>query len=167
MIWWNYLLVSAISFLLGFIIDLGYLHWRGHKIVMPFISASSRNFTIAAIVFSLIALMTVVNVSNSQEESAECNRQFREALKYNTEVTAEQRDLNNRAADISADRRVLLDKTFVDIGTAIGDPVKVRQVIGDYNVRAAGLAREYDRLIAQRQALDRNRKPYPEPECGR
>lgn len=167
MIGWNYLIVGSICFLLGFIANIGVLRWRGHKIVVPFISATSRNFTIAAIVLSLVALLTVINMANSSEQSARCNREFREALRYNTEVTSEQRDLNNRADAISAERRTILDQTFVDIGASLGDPKKVQKVIADYNLRAATLAREYDRLIAERAALDRNRKPYPEPECGR
>lgn len=163
----NYLIVAVISFTLGFIVELGYLYVRGRRILVPFISATSRNFTIAAVVLSLVALMTVINVSNASEKTAECNRQFREAIKYNTELTSEQHDINARATEISADRRILLDQTFTALTAALDQPGRgdIQRVISNYNEKAATYAKEYDRLIAYRNSLDTKRKPYPEPTC--
>lgn len=165
----NYAIVAMVAFLLGYITEIGVLMIRGRRILVPFISASSRNFTLAAVALSLVALLTIVNIQTTNDEAAACDRQFREALRYNTDLTAEQRDLNARATQISADRRVLLDKLFANLPTAIESSgrTSVYQLVSNYNVQAAQLAREYDRLIAYRNSLDKTRKPYPEPTCGK
>ena len=163
----NYVIVALVSFLIGFITELGYLYIRGRRILVPFISATSRNFTIAAVALSLVALMTIVNVQQSADKSAECDRQFREALKHNTDLTSEQRDITNRARDIAADQRVLLDQLFAQLPAALGDAQKVQILVSDYNSRAAQLSKDFDRLIAYRNSLDKSHKSYPEPACGR
>ena len=164
---WNYVLTAALSFLLGFITELGYLWIRGRRIILPFIPSTSRNFTLAAIALSIVVLFTVIQVSASDQEAEKCDREFREALTYNTSVTAEQRRITDRAADISSDRRKLLDQTFVDLGAVVGDFPAVRKVVSDYNTRARALSDEYERLQAEKSRLDKERKPYPDPECGR
>ena len=164
---WNYVLTAALSFLLGFIVELGYLRFRGRRITLPFIPSTSRNFTLAAIALSIVVLFTVIQVSASDQKAAECDREFREALTYNTSLTAEQRRISDRAADISSERRKLLDQTFVQIGAVVGDFPAVRKVVSDYNTEARALADEYDRLQAEKTRLDADRKPYPDPECGR
>lgn len=164
---WNYVLTAALSFLLGFITELGYLRFRGRRIILPFIPSTSRNFTLAAIALSIVVLFTVIQASVSDEKSERCDREFREALTYNTSLTAEQRRISDRAADISSERRKLLDQTFVQIGAVVGDFPAVRKVVSDYNTEARALADEYDRLQAEKTRLDADRKPYPDPECGR
>lgn len=164
---WNYVFVSVGSFLAGNIVTLGYLKWRGYKIVIPHINSSSRNMTIFAIILALVTLATVLNQEANQRETERCNNEFRAALKYNTEVTAEQRDVNDRAQKISRDRREILDEMFVDIGETIeGNPGRISDIVSTYNVRAQELGREYDELIAYRSSLDKKRTPYPEPSCG-
>lgn len=164
---WNYVLTAALSFLLGFIAELGYLRIRGRRIIMLFIPSTSRNFTLAAIALSIVVLFTVIQVSTSDQKAAECDREFRQALAYNTSLTAEQRRISDRATDISSDRRKLLDRTFVDIGASVGDVPAVRKVVSDYNTQARALSDEYERLQAEKSRLDKERKPYPDPECGR
>lgn len=164
---WNYVLTAALSFLLGFITELGYLRFRGRRIILPFIPSTSRNFTLAAIALLIVVLFTVIQVSASDEKSERCDREFREALTYNTSLTAEQRRISDRAADISSERRKLLDQTFVQIGAVVGDFPAVRKVVSDYNTEARALSDEYDRLQAEKTRLDADRKPYPDPECGR
>ncbi|UEA57314.1 hypothetical protein LK459_11715 [Gordonia otitidis] len=164
---WNYVLTAALSFLLGFIAELGYLRIRGRRIILLFIPSTSRNFTLAAIALSIVVLFTVIQVSVSDQKAAECDREFREAITYNTSVTAEQRRITDRATDISSDRRKLLDQTFVDLGAVVGDFPAVRKVVSDYNTQARALSDEYERLQAEKSRLDKERKPYPDPECGR
>lgn len=162
---WNYVLTAALSFLLGFIAELGYLRIRGRRIIMLFIPSTSRNFTLAAIALSIVVLFTVIQVSAADQEAEKCDREFRQALAYNTSLTAEQRRISDRANDISADRRKLLDQTFVDLGASVGDFPAVRKVVSDYNTRARALSDEY--VEAEKSRLDKERKPYPDPECGR
>lgn len=126
---WSYVLVAAVGMVFGFVLELGYAHIRGRRIIVPFIPSSSRNFTIGGIAFGIVALVTVIQVNVSDAREAQCNREQRAALAYNTGVTAEQRALNDKAAQISAAR--------------------------------------YDALQDERAQLDANRKPYPDPECGR
>lgn len=164
---WNYVLTAALSFLLGFIAELGYLRIRGRRIILLFIPSTSRNFTLAAIALSIVVLFTVIQVSASDQKAEKCDREFRQALAYNTSLTAEQRRISDRATDISSDRRKLLDRTFVDIGASIGDVPAVRKVVTDYNTQARALSDEYERLQAEKMRLDQDRKPYPDPECGR
>lgn len=165
---WNYLLVSAISFLFGFVIEVGWLHWRGHRVLVPFISSSSRNITIAAIAVAMMSLLTIVNVQHQADRTAECDKQFREALKWNTDIAADQRRLDDEAREKTADRRKLLDDTFSNMSQAItrGDSAAVRQVIADYNAKVQILTNESDKIASERAAVDRTRKPYPEPTCG-
>lgn len=165
---WNYVLTAALSFLLGFIAELGYLRIRGRRIIMLFIPSTSRNFTLAAIALSIVVLFTVMQVSAADQEAEKCDREFRQALAYNTSLTAEQRRISDRANDISADRHKLLDQTFVDLGASVGDFPAVRKVVvSDYNTQARALSDEYERLQAEKSRLDKERKPYPDPECGR
>lgn len=164
---WTYVLTSALSFLLGFIIELGYLRIKGRRIILPFIPSTSRNFTLAAIALSVVVPFTVIQVSVSSTKSTQCDREFRQALAYNTSLTAEQRSINDRATAISADRRKLLDQTFIDLGAAIGNPDRVREIVTGYNAQARALSEEYERLQAEKTRLDQDRKPYPDPECGR
>lgn len=164
---WTYILVSVVSFLLGFIVELGVLRIRGRRIILPFISSTSRNFTIAAIALSVITLGTVINAAVTQDHIDQCNREVREALTYNVNISDQQRQLNDRASGISADRRKLLDKTFISIGEALGNPDRVRAIVTEYNTEARALSTEYEHLQEERAKLDQDRKPYPDPRCGR
>lgn len=165
---WNYVFTAVVSFLCGYIVQLGWLKIRGRRILFPFISANSRNVTIGAIVLALVSLFTILNVQHTADQTEDCNRQFRAALKYNTDVNGEQRDMNDRATAISAERRTVLDEAFARIGQSLPerDSAGVYRAINEYTVSASRLAREYDQLISDRNALNNNRKPYPEPSCG-
>ena len=165
-LFWNYLGVGVIGFLVGQIVTFGYMRARGRRIVLPFIENTSRNFTIGVIVMGLICTSGVWSSMQKSEDTARCNREFRDAIKYNSDVTSEQRDMNDRAAAISRERRTVMDQMFIQIGGSIGDPAKVQDVIADYNTRVARLSRDYDKLIADRNALNRTRTGYPAPSCG-
>lgn len=62
---------------------------------------------------------------------------------------------------------MLLDQLFAQLPAALGDAQKVQILVSDYNSRAAQLSKDFDRLIAYRNSLDKSRKSYPEPACGR
>ncbi|QOC55722.1 membrane protein [Gordonia phage Archimedes] len=162
----NYLIVALVSFSIGFITELGYLYIRGRRILVPFISATSRNFTIAAVALSLVALMTIVNVQQSADKSEECDRQFREALKYNTDLTAQQRTLDEHEDALDAQARRNINRVIREVSESTSRPDSLRALVG-YNTQAAILDREYAKVDAERVRLNNSRKTYPEPTCGR
>lgn len=171
----NNVAIAVVFFLVGYITQLGYMKVRGHQIIVPHLASGSRTLTILSVILALICLTTIYNVDKNAkasaaqaEAAAECDRQFREALTYNTTVTSEQREISDRATQISRDRRQILDKMFVDIGNALpGDPARIPAIVKVYNDRARQLGVEYDDLIRYRGTLDAKRAPYPDPSCGR
>ena len=163
----SYLLTGLGGFCLGALIEFGYLHIRGHKIVIPYIPIRSRNFTILAIMLSVISLVTIVTVQVNMDGVNACNRQFRQALAYNNAISVEQRQIDARASALYSHRRDLLDRGFLSIGQNINDRLKIIEAINDYNVAIKDITKEYDDLIRYKDSLDASRKPYPEPQCGR
>jgi hypothetical protein len=161
-----------IGVVVGMLIKFGYLHIRGRRILIPFVSHSSRNFTIVGVVLVTLSLLTIVNVELNARESAECDRQFRAALTYNVGVTREQDEITERARGISAERRALLDDTFIRIGRSLSadDPVQrtagVNDAVDHYVREAKTLSQDYDELLKYRDGLNSKRKAYPEPLCG-
>lgn len=164
---WVDIAVFASGVVIGALIKWGYLRVKGIRVRVPYVDRSDASIGIAVVVITILSLVTIIQTQVNQDRAEECNRQFRAALTYNTGLTAEQRDLTNRANTISAERRELLDRTFIDIGNAIGDPDAIRQVVVTYNQDARRLSQQYEQLIADRSGLDQARKPYPDPACGR
>lgn len=164
---WGYILTGAIGVVVGHIIEIGWLKVRGHRILVPYVSARSRNVTVAAILFAVISLVTVVQVDRSSQRSAECNRQFRDALAHNAGVSDEQRALAERITEITQERWTEQDKLFTRLGKNSTRPDEILRMINEYNGVVGGLSAEYSALLAERDQKDQSRKPYPEPECGR
>lgn len=164
---WVDIAVFASGVVIGALIKWGYLRVKGIRVRVPYVDRSDASIGIAVVVITVLSLVTIVQTQINADQAEECNRQFRAALTYNTGLTAEQRELTNRANTISAQRRELLDHTFIDIGDAIGEPDRIRQIVVSYNRDARTLSAEYEQLINDRTRLDQVRKPYPDPECGR
>lgn len=167
---WNYIIVGSAGFLVGLMVEFGYLRIMGHRIILPFITGSSRNFTIAAVLLAMISLTTIYNVERTATATAECNEQFRAALKYNTDIAAETREISDRVRDLQVQRRRALDEAFAHIGESVRRPDRDRsgtaEAVERYNIAARILSERYDKLVAYQAELNRNRKSYPEPSCG-
>ncbi|GGF39232.1 hypothetical protein GCM10007298_38660 [Williamsia phyllosphaerae] len=158
--------VSIVSFFLGFATKAGYLRVQGQRVRVPIIERSRVSFSMLVVVMLSLSLATIFQVQGVISSSEDCNRQFRTALTYNADINTEQRNLANRAQDISGDRRVLLDALVAEIGRDISKPGAVMVAIDTYNAKASKLSAEYDALIKERQNIDKNRKPYAAPSCG-
>lgn len=161
----NYLLVGLIGFLTGTIVSFGYRKIRGRRVILPFIENTARNITIGAVVLGLLSLTTVYNVNRSDRERESCEREFRTALTYNTEVTAQQRDLDAREDGLDGETRRNLNSTLRRIVTSPSDAYTL-EVVADYNRRAAEIDAEFVKLDRERLRLEEDRVPYPEPTCG-
>ena len=162
---WNYVIVGAGGFLTGLMVELGYLKVKGRRILLPFISPTARNFTIAAILLAVISLTTVYNVDRTGREAAECDRQFREALRYNTNLTAQQRQLDEHEDALDGKTRENLNRALREVAAAAGRE-EAFAAIARYNDVAAGIDAEFVRLYQEREQINADRKPYPEPTCG-
>lgn len=92
----SYLIVGALGFISGFVWRLGTLKIHGKEVVLPFIGANSRNFTLVAIVLALLSLFTIVQVDRSNTENTRCQVEFQAVLKYNADITTQERPLNER-----------------------------------------------------------------------
>ncbi|QDF17973.1 hypothetical protein SEA_CLARK_24 [Gordonia phage Clark] len=163
---WNYVIVGAGGFLTGLMVELGYLKVKGRRILLPFISPTARNFTIAAILLAVISLTTVYNVDQTGREAAECDRQFREALRYNTNLTAQQRQLDEHEDALDGKTRENLNRALRNVAAAAGHREDVLAAITNYNEVAAAIDAEFDQLYVEREQINAERKPYPEPTCG-
>lgn len=164
---WVDIAVFLSGVVIGGLVKWGYCRIKGIRVRVPYIDRSDASIGIAVVVITVLSLVTIIQAQVNQDRAEECNRQFQAAIAYNTGLTSEQRDLTGRANEISAQRRELLDRTFIDIGNAIGDPDAIRRVVVAYNQDARMLSQQYEKLIADRSSLDQARKPYPDPECGR
>lgn len=160
----EYIVVCIISYLAGAMTKLGYYQWKGRKVLLPFVSATSRNYTIAAVVFGLLATYTFVTVSVDQARNDECNRQFREALAYNTMVNSQDRDLTNRLDDIASRKEADLDRV---IGAVAADPFNSPTALREYNDRIDDYNLERAKIGEERRQIADTRLPYPEPTCGK
>lgn len=161
----NDLLIVVCSFLMGFAVDLGYRwKWRGRKIVVPYIAVRARNATIFAAVLGLISVGTVINVATAQHATEVCNVEFREALKYNTDLTAQQRDLDEREDALDAQVRRNLNEVLRAVAAA-DTRQETLDAIATYNAAAVGIDTQFDNLDRTRIELNSERKPYPEPRC--
>ncbi|MDJ0010086.1 hypothetical protein [Gordonia alkanivorans] len=163
---WNYAIVGIGGFLVGLMVEIGYLKVRGRRILLPFISPTARNFTIAAILLAVISMTTVYNVDRTGREAAECDRQFREALRYNTNLTAQQRQLDEHEDTLDGKTRENLNRALRNVASAAGSRVDVLAAITNYNKEAAVIDAEFVRLYEEREQINADRKPYPEPSCG-
>lgn len=163
----NDLLIVVCSFLAGFAVDVGY-RWkvRGHKIPLPYIAVRARNATIFAAILGLISVGTVINVAAAEHASEQCNVEFREALAYNTDLTAQQRYLDEQEDALDAQVRRNLNEVL----RAVAASTSREQTIGAidyYNEQAVWIDAKFDELDRTRIELNTARKPYPEPSCGR
>ena len=163
-----YALVGVAGYVGGFMTSVGYYHSKGHRIILPVISKTSRNFTVMVIALALMSLATIVQTEHNAAQSEQCDRQFREALRYNTDIAAQERGLADRERTVNADARTALADWFAAIITLpAGQRDEGIRVTIEYNDRAAEVATKLQDLEHERETLAEARTPYPEPSCGK
>lgn len=159
----SYLIVGALGFISGFVWRLGTLKIHGKEVVLPFIGATSRNFTLVAIVLALLSLFTIVQVDRSNTENVRCQVEFQTVLKYNAEITTQERPLNERRDKAQFDSNQALTD-FVHLLLTPGVDVRAELKVLDDKRTAA--QNEINQVEKERQVLTESRAPYPEPHCG-
>jgi hypothetical protein len=155
--------ICAVSFVAGFLWRLGVMKIRGKEVVLPFIQASSRNFTLMGIALALLSLFTIVQVERSSAEFEKCQLEFQQVLSYNAGITVQERPLDKRRDDAQfASNQALTD--FVHVLLVPG--VNVREQLQILDERRTAAQSEIDKVEQERKALTEARAPYPEPHCG-
>ena len=161
----SYAIVGITGFTSGAIMQFGILKVKGRKVVIPFIESSSRNLTILAIVLGLMSLFTIVQVEQATERYNNCQVQFQEALKYNTDLTSRERELTRQKDRTEEEARKSITDLVFGLTTA-----KTPEERGSLVQRFLDDTRRQNDLLAtiehERGDLTANRTPYPEPRCG-
>lgn len=168
----SYAIVAVLGFVTGFAFRLGSLKVGGKEVVVPFIASSSRNFTLCAIGLALLSLFTIVQVDRNNAQTTDCQVQFQTALKYNTELSAQERDLNQRKDVVEQEARESISGLIQDVtnwATAVPPLTQEQklQVFIDYNRRSLEQKQALDKIDQERKDITASRAPYPEPKCGK
>lgn len=168
---WVALLIFALGALAGFMVQVGWYEFHGRRVVLPFIARTSRNLTIMAMVLGAISLVTVVQVQVVTSQSTRCDQEFRSALKYNTDLGASTRDLDTRERMARDDGRVAIADLVRDLTVRLTTPPPptvddTASLLARYNYRAEDVAKRLEHLNIERDAVNAQRAPYPEPTCG-
>lgn len=159
----SYVIVGITGFTSGAIMQFGFLKVKGRKVVIPFIESSSRNLTMLAIVLGLMSLFTIVQVDQSAKRYESCQVQFQEALKYNTDITAQERSLTRQKDKTEEEARQSLRDLIFGLTQENPDgPALVGKFYSDTTRQNKQLAE----IEHERAELTANRTPYPEPRCG-
>ena len=161
----SYVIVGITGFTSGAIMQFGILKVKGRKVVIPFIESSSRNLTMLAIVLGLMSLFTIVQVDQSSTRFEDCQVQFQEALRYNTDLTSQERDLTRQKDRTEEDAR----KSIVDFVFGLTNAKRAEERSALVQRFLDDTKRQNDLLAEiehERGNLTANRAPYPEPRCG-
>lgn len=165
-------LIFVFGVLGGFIVQVGWYEVHGRRVILPFVSRSSRNFTVIAMALAVLSFATIVQSAISSNRAETCDREFRTALAYNTELNIGTRSLDERGRAAQERSRTATATLVRDLATRIATPPPPSRdetvaILNTYNQTAVQVANELDRLAEERAAIDAARKPYPEPTCGR
>lgn len=168
----SYAIVAVLGFVTGFAFRLGSLKVGGKEIVVPFIASSSRNFTLCAIGLALLSLFTIVQVDRNNAQTTDCQVQFQTALSYNTTLTAQERDLNQRKDAVEQAARESISQLVLDITNSATvqppmTPQERLQYFIEYNKRSAEQKQQLADIEKERKEITASRAPYPEPQCGK
>lgn len=155
----------------GFMVQVGWYEFHGRRVIVPFISRSARNFTIIAMALAVLSFATIVQSFVNSNRAEDCDRQFREALAYNTDLGASTRDLDTRERMARDDGRVAIADLVRDLSLRLTTPPPptandTAVLLARYNDRAEDVAKRLDRVATERNAVNAQRAPYPEPTCG-
>lgn len=166
----SYGIAGLVGFLTGVTVQFGYLKAHGKRIVLPFISNSSRTITLAAIGLALLSLFTIVQVERSDQERTSCQVQFQTALAYNTDLNKQETALRDRERAAQAEYDDATGDLIFEVAELIRD--EPRDVMTNqapftkFIDRRNAVTLEKDAIDQERQANQQDRKPYPTPTCG-
>lgn len=158
----RYLIVGLICGAIGFGTNLGYQKWRHRRIVLPFITASSRNFTGLVLIMSLLSVFAIAQSSAFNTIQANCNAETRRVLQENSDISSRQAVIDKQARDALTG----LVADLIERLTAPPVPGVVEPPDADATVETLQNFRaETDRLERDRETLQGARSAYPLPRC--
>lgn len=131
----------------------------GVPVLVPFITRTSRNFTIVVLTLSLLTVGTVVQSSIDQAAQDRCNQEFKRVLSERSEITTEDSALN-------AEDKNALDRALSKIVEELTTPpdLDTRAEMADAVDRYLD-GRQRTNEIQKQNAIKRAENPYPDPQC--
>ena len=162
---WVSLAVFVAGVVLGALVKAGYLRIKGVRVKVPYVDRSDASVAVAVIVITILSLVTIVQAQAAQERNDQCNKQFRDALTYNSALNIEYRELDRARDNALQDRREAFDHMMraIDPRTRVAS----EPAIDAYNESAARVNAQLVEIEQRQTGADAARKPYPDPECGR
>lgn len=153
-----YVITGWIGWTVGTITSYRKAKIAGRSFVLPFVTKTSRNFTIVVLTLSMLTVLTVVQSSIEQTRQEQCNEEFRRVIKERADGIAEDKTLNR---EMFARINTLVE----GIDAALTTPdaagrMLMDQGIEQYRVGIKETEQRWEQLEQERQ-----RNPYPEPRC--
>lgn len=163
----RYVLIAAISYAAGTIVQYRQYRLRGMSLLVPFVPKSSRNFTIVVITLSLLTTFSVVTSQIQQQHQAQCNADFQRSLKANAQINTEDRELERRDDALRERRDDAMDDLVKGLMSAPNGRGTVLDLLTRYDATVSAIALERAELDNARSDLEQQRRnnPYPEPRC--
>lgn len=167
----SYGIAAILGFLVGVTVQLGYLKAHGKRVILPFIDNSKRTVTLAAIGLALLSLFTIFQVERSDQEREQCQAQFQNALRYNTNLNIEENELRGRERSVQNDLNNADGDLIFEIAAMVGNgqrstPEELQAPFLKYIERRNEAQAEFDDIEKERADNLAARKPYPEVNCG-
>lgn len=131
----------------------------GVPVLVPFITRTSRNFTIVVLTLSLLTVGTVVQSAIDQAAQDNCNQEFKRVLSERSATNAEDAELN-------AQDKLALDRALSKIVHELTTPpdrdtrVEMAEAVDTYLV-----GRDRTNEVQKQNAIKRAENPYPDPQC--
>lgn len=163
----RYVLIGVVSYAAGSITAYRRAKVAGIPLVVPFIPKSSRNFTIVVLTLALLTTFSVVSGQLQDARFRACQVQFQNALKANTSIAAEDRELEKQDDALNDHRDELTEQFWKDLLANTEGQERGRAIAEVYNANVEANSAARDSLTARRAQLEADRlaHPYPEPSC--
>lgn len=164
----RYLMCGAIGYLLGSITMYRRARVHGISVIVPHVPRTARTFTALVLVLSVVTAFTVVSGQLEARHTRACNDAFRTALRINSRINTEDRELEKRDDALRERRDDAMDdliKGLMAVGSAA--PESVLGLLARYDDTVRVIGAERTDLDRARAGLEQQRRdnPYPEPRC--
>lgn len=161
-----YLVSGALGWAFGMVTNYRRAQIAGVSVVVPFISRSSRNFTIMIVVLSAITMFSVVSGQIQRKHMDDCTAQFQAVIRYNADLNRQDRELERRDDKLREERDDLLDELVTGL-TLPDNQGNALLLLRTYQERVDRNSDDRAKLDAERAEVQKEREqnPYPEPKC--
>lgn len=165
-------LSGCLGYALGAVTQYRWASVRGRRLLVPYIPDSGRRVTLVLLVLAVVTTGTVLSGALERHKSAECAREFRHALSYQSALADEDRSLDRRFRELYEIRTDASDDMVEALaGSGDGgeyDPEVVRVELSKYLGVVDREHLERERLDEKRADIEREREanPIPPIKCG-